>query len=225
MTRSLPPRPGRRRTRQRPPLLLLVAFGALAAAGLAALIATGIDDGSTDAAEAPEASIAPVTVDGGPLPPFAPAGADPAVGEPAPVLRGTTLDGDEITVPTSGRPAVLLFVAHWCPHCQAEVPEVQDRLDDGALPEQVDLVTVSTGIDPDRPGYPPSAWLAREGWSAPTVTDSHSDAAEGYGLSSFPYWVVVDADGDVVARHAGRVTSAGFDALVAAAQDPAEGAR
>lgn len=216
--RHVPPRP-RAGRRQRPPVLLLAVAGSLLVAGLVALILSGVED---DTSEPDESSVTPASVTGNALPALPEGGTDPAVGEPAPVVRGEGLNGEETAAPRSGQPTVLLFVAHWCPHCQAEVPEVQEWLDSDSLPDEVNLVAVSTAIDPARPNYPPSDWLDREGWSAPTVTDSTSAAAEAFGLTSFPYWVAVDADGAVVARHAGSLTTDQLDALVMVAQQGSE---
>ena len=51
-------------------------------------------------------------------------GADPALGARLPTLTGTGLDGKPLTIGPSGKPQVILIVAHWCPHCQAEVPRL-----------------------------------------------------------------------------------------------------
>ena len=71
----------------------------------------------------------------------------------------------------------------------------------------------------ERPNYPPSAWLAREGFTIPTLADdAKSSAASAYGLTSFPYFVAMDAKGNVVARVSGELTEAQFDDLVAKAK-------
>jgi cytochrome c biogenesis protein CcmG, thiol:disulfide interchange protein DsbE len=155
----------------------------------------------------------PATVEGTPLPPLPEAGADPAVGATLPVLSGTTLDGDAITIPEPGRPTMIVFLAHWCPHCQAEVPVVQRWVDDGGLPSDVDLVTVSTAADSRRPNHPPAAWLDREGWTAPVLVDGANTAAEAAGLTGFPFFVGVDSEGEVVSRTSGQLTEAQLTAI------------
>jgi cytochrome c biogenesis protein CcmG/thiol:disulfide interchange protein DsbE len=150
----------------------------------------------------------PATVAGTPLPPLTDPGADTAVGMPMPTLSGTGMDGAPLTIPTAGRATMIMFVAHWCPHCQAEVPVVQRWIDDGGLPDGVDLVTVSTAVDSRRPNHPPSAWLDGEGWTAPVLVDGDDAAAEAAGLTAFPFFVAVDADGTVVGRTSGELTEA-----------------
>ncbi|MGA1258568.1 MAG: hypothetical protein ACO3X0_07735, partial [Ilumatobacteraceae bacterium] len=61
-----------------------------------------------------------VVVVGDPLPKFAD-GADAALGTTAPVLEGFGFLGNQVTT-TPGTPMLLVFLAHWCPFCQKEVP-------------------------------------------------------------------------------------------------------
>jgi thiol-disulfide isomerase/thioredoxin len=219
------PRPARPAAGSRRPAIVVGIIAALVVVALVVAIAAGSGGGSTDdggsatGADVPtETGATPVTVsvEGTPLPALPDAGADPAVGQPMPVLSGTGLDGSPVQLPTTGRPTMILFVAHWCPHCQAEVPVVQDWVDAGGLPAGVDLVTVSTAADPRRPNFPPAEWLASEGWTAPVLADdADGDAAQAAGLTAFPFFVAVDADGTVAARASGELTPAQLDQFAA----------
>jgi thiol-disulfide isomerase/thioredoxin len=141
-------------------------------------------------------------VSGTPLPRFGDPANDAAVGATIPTVTSPTA-----SIAIDGRPKAVLFIAHWCPHCQAEVPRIQAWLDGGGLPADVDLVSVSTGIDPNRPNYPPEAWLQREHWSPAVVEDTTGSVADAYGLSAYPYWVFVNADGTVALRATGELTT------------------
>jgi cytochrome c biogenesis protein CcmG/thiol:disulfide interchange protein DsbE len=164
---------------------------------------TGADSGASLGGSATPA----VTVTGEALPSLPDGGTDPAVGAPMPTLSGSGLDGAPVTFPAARRPTMVMFVAHWCPHCQAEVPVVQQWVDGGGLPEGVDLVTVSTAADERRPNYPPADWLASEGWTAPVLADdADQSAARAVGLTAYPFFVAVDAEGGVVARASGELT-------------------
>ena len=145
---------------------------------------------------------------------------DPAVGMTIPTVTGKDFDGNDITIAgDDGKAKVILFVAHWCPHCQREVPLLKEHLDDVPMPDDVELLTVSTSVKPDAGNYPPQDWLESEGWSAPVLADDEaSTVAQAYGLSAFPYFVAVDADGKVVARASGELSTEEFDAAVKAAQ-------
>ncbi len=144
---------------------------------------------------------------------------DPAIGTTIPTVTGTTFAGDELTIAPDGTAKVLLFVAHWCPHCQREVPMLKEHLDDTPMPDDVELITISTSVEPSADNYPPQEWLEGIGWEVPTIADDEaSTIASTFGLSAFPYFVAVDADGKVVARATGEITAEQFDQVVAQAQ-------
>ncbi|MCH7585366.1 MAG: TlpA family protein disulfide reductase [Acidobacteria bacterium] len=151
-------------------------------------------------------------------------GSDPAVGMLAPEVSGTDFDGSPVPMTNDGRAKVILFVAHWCPHCQREVPIIQDWLDSTTLPENVDFYTISTSVSSTRENYPPSAWLEREGWTAPVILDdATSSVSNAFGLTAFPYWVFTSADGTVMARVTGGVAPSDLDVAVATIQEQATG--
>lgn len=131
---------------------------------------------------------------------------DPAVGTAAPVVDGADFEGTAVEL-ADGNPQAIVFLAHWCPHCQAEVPRVQDWLDSGGGVDGVEMVSVATSMDSTRTNYPPSEWLDNEGWSVPVIADSEpeADVYVSYGAGGFPYWVFVDADGNVVRRSSGEL--------------------
>jgi len=153
-------------------------------------------------------------VDGTALPRFTGSGSDPAVGTAAPVVHGASFSGAPVTIAADGRPKVVLFLAHWCPHCQGEVPLIQAWLNGGGAPSDVDLISVVTSISSDAPNYPPDAWLKREGWTVPVIADPTGTVADAYGLPAFPYWVLIDKTGKVRARLVGELTIADLQAAL-----------
>jgi thiol-disulfide isomerase/thioredoxin len=195
--------------------LLFLGGGAIAIVGaaIAALLLT--QGGSTPIASPSAPAASPATVTGDALPLFVATADDPAVGTPSPGFQASSFDGEPVSVSADGRAKLLLFLAHWCPHCQAEVPVVQDWVDAGRLPADVDLVSVATSIDASLPNYPPDAWLEREGWTPPTAVDPDNAIANQFGLPSFPYWVTVNADGSVAQRLTGELSPEQLDQLVA----------
>lgn len=129
---------------------------------------------------------------------------DPAAGLPAPVATGTDYDGVASSIGDADGPQLLVFLAHWCPHCQAELPHLVDLAEDGAF-DGMEAVVVLTGTNPTAPNFPPLDWLQREGWDGTVLVDEEDQAAgAAYGLSSYPYLVLVGEDGRVVARVAGE---------------------
>ncbi|HEY8546192.1 MAG TPA: thioredoxin family protein [Acidimicrobiales bacterium] len=202
------------RTRTRAASLPMVALGVVVVAAFAALVVSLVRG---EEVIDTEFDTAVATVRGASLVALPDDRADPAVGLPAPTIEGEDLDGDPVLAPTRGRPTVVLFVAHWCGHCQAEVPIVQRWLDEGRKPVGVDLVTVATAMDATRSNYPTSEWLDEEGWASPTLADGDNHAAAAYGLAAFPFWVVVGGDGKVVERRTGELTAEELDGLFATA--------
>lgn len=156
---------------------------------------------------------APV-ITGASLPAFKNPNGDPVVGMAAPEVRGTSFDGTPVAIANDGRPKVVLFITHWCPHCQDEVPIIQAWVDNGGVPDGVDLISVATSTDPAAPNYPPDAWLAREGWTVPVLDDASNSVAAAYGLSAFPFWVFIGPDGTVKARAIGALPISNLETVI-----------
>jgi thiol-disulfide isomerase/thioredoxin len=156
-----------------------------------------------------------VTVTGTPLPQLPDSGVDPAVGRPASSLSGVTFSGTPLHIINDGKPHAVIFVAHWCPHCRAEVPRIVTLARQGHIPVQV--TGVATGTDASAPNYPPSTWLAREHWPYPVLVDTgRQTAATAYGLPAYPFLVFVDANGHVAGRLSGEVAPTDLAKIFAA---------
>ncbi len=164
----------------------------------------------------------PVTVTGDPLPPLGTDGSVDALegqGVAAPSATALTMAGDEVVLGTgadSGQ--VLVFLAHWCPVCQQEVPMLAEYVAAGLVPDGVELVAVMTGLDPGRPNWPPDTWLEREGLEATVVRDSENgDLMRAFGIGAYPGWAVIAPDGTLVGRRTGLLDEAGVTTLLEAA--------
>lgn len=153
------------------------------------------------------------TVDGPGLPGFVSEAGDPAIGATAPQVVGADFDGRRVTIGDGGA-EIVVFLASWCPSCQAEVPKIVQWVGAGNLPENVRLTAVATLHDRQRGNWPPQTWLQRENWPAPVLVDDvESSVAGAYGLSGTPYTVAI-RDGEIVARIAGPINADGFNRLV-----------
>ena len=159
---------------------------------------------ATSAAASAAADLEPIII-GTPLPKFDGSVPDPAAGLAAPVVNGFDHSGQPVAIAPTGRVTMVIFAAHWCPHCQREIPLLQAWVDAGGLSPDVDIVTVSTAIDPTLPNYPPEDWFAREHWTAPVMVDPTNTVAAAYGLPGYPYFVILDGAGDVYARLTGEI--------------------
>jgi cytochrome c biogenesis protein CcmG, thiol:disulfide interchange protein DsbE len=197
-------------------LLIAAVVGVIAVLGVIVALVVGGDDGGGDGGDVD--MYRPVTVDGGALAPFTQEMRlgemdDPAVGEAVPVVSGVDYDGNEVTIdPATDGPTMVILVAHWCPHCNNEIPVLNDWRDSGEIPEELNIVGVSTGVSSDAPNYPPDEWLVEKDWQWSVLADdrppddeSPPPAMGAYGGTSYPTMVLIDADGRVRSRLSGEV--------------------
>ena len=138
-----------------------------------------------------------------------------AIGETAPTVIGEDFDGNEVRIENDGRAKAIVLLAHWCPHCQDEVPAVQAWLDSGGGVEGVDMYSISTAMNSSRDNYPPSEWLNREGWTVPVIRDNSNNSVHtAYGSGGFPFWVFVNSDGTVALRVAGATSIENLESIM-----------
>ena len=162
--------------------------------------------GATEVVETAVISSAPLCSwadDGCPL------DADPAIGTPAPLFATRGPDGTDVAGPGTDR--LVVFVAHWCDFCDADLDVLATAAD------ELDILLVSTGQNPEAARWPPSAWLADAGWTGPVaVDDLTASIAQAYGVRGLPFVVAVGPTGEVVARDSGAQTLDSLRALAGA---------
>ena len=193
-----------------------VAIGAIVLLAVVAIVVVQFQGGDDGAAPGQTQA---VTVTGNSLPRLGAGGNDAAVGQMAPELSGANFLGEPVQIRNDGRGKVLVFAAHWCPHCQAEVPRLVDWLKDNKLPDGVDLYAIATGTDETAPNYPPQSWLEEVGWGKPVLADSSEDTAAGaMGLSAYPFFVAINPSGQVMFRESGEISMEEFQRLLTLAR-------
>lgn len=132
---------------------------------------------------------------------------DPARGKIAPVVTGFGFDGAPLTIAPTGKPMLLVFLAHWCPHCNAEIPRLIEWKESGAMPGDLEVIGVSTGARDDAPNWPPSQWVVDKAWPWPVMADSEDQgAALAFGVSGYPGLILLNGDGKVLARRSGEAS-------------------
>lgn len=206
-----------KRGKSRTPLIIGVALAVMVLIGVVALVASNSNESKDASPYTPTTGSSgsqPATVTGTDLPTLGDPSNDPAVGKDAPAITGSDFEGQPITITNDGKPKAILFLAHWCLHCQREVSTLTPWLKAGKAPKGVDLYSVSTAVSADRPNYPPQRWLESEGWPVPVVNDVDGRAAEAYGLSAFPFWTLVDGNGKVVMRFSGEASTGQVEKLL-----------
>ena len=109
---------------------------------------------------------------------------------------------------TDERPTIFLFVAHWCPYCQNEIPIVKNWVQNEQLFDHgINIVLVVTNTNPDKSNYPPDLWLNNEEWGYPVIYDDNlSTLGKYFGVPAFPYWVFTEPDGTIAFRYAGSLS-------------------
>lgn len=193
---------------------IAIAVGIVLVAAALLFAAFGLgDDTDSDAPTLDEVAGSP-TVEGDALPQL-PDGADPAVGAPAPRVEGADFDGEPVEIDPE-QPTIVVFMASWCPACDADLPELTELLESGELPDDVEVISVSTSHAPDRPNWPPQDWFADAGYPGDIVVDdADGTIATAYGMSATPFWAFLQ-DGQVVGRAAGQLP---MDAVTGVAAD------
>ncbi len=179
----------------------------------AAAIAIGMSSGSSAPAPSDgQATIITgqfqdVTITGSPLPNLT-KDDDPALGTPAPGLSGFDFRGNTVNIntPESRANTLMVFLAHWCPACNEEVPKLIEWREQGLIPPTLRVVGITTGSRNDAPNWPPSDWISEMKWPFEVLADSEEQtAALAYGLNAYPFMALVDANGIVQSRFSGVV--------------------
>lgn len=142
---------------------------------------------------------------------------DAAIGETLASFQAQTINGEVFNSIEPGVARIYSVLAHWCPFCQQELPEITDWLAENDLGDDVEFVAASVAVDPARDNYPPADWFASEGFDGTIIVDStQGQLLELLGTQSFPFLVAVNASGEVVDRFSGLSTAADLDAALAA---------
>jgi thiol-disulfide isomerase/thioredoxin len=197
--------------------LKVILYIVLVVVGIAGAVSLGTAGGSTtpsaDSAVTVPGGVAAaefqkVTTTGDALPQLPESGDDPAVGKAAPTLTGYDLAGRpaKIDPGSDGKATMLVFLAHWCPHCNAEVPVLNEWKEKGLVPTNLRVVGITTASRPDQANWPPSKWLVAKKWTFDQFADSEKqDASAAYGVGGYPFLVFIDAAGNVTSRTSGEV--------------------
>ena len=82
-------------------------------------------------------------------------------------------------------------------------------------PSITNFGSILTSINSGQPNYPPDKWVKSEGWQFQSFTDNElSGVAQHFGIRGFPFWVLIDSDGDIVTRLSGSYTKDQFEIIL-----------
>jgi Peroxiredoxin len=193
---TLAARSTRRQNRSRGRLanLALMTVTAIAIIGLAYLA-----NGPTTAA-----GVTPVDVTG------VPTGAGPVVGQPAPDLVATTVDGKPFRLGDfAGSPVWLTFGASWCQPCRAENPDIQAAYlrfqERGVVVVQVYMSEDSTTV---------TDYADRVGLTYIKVPDPDTRLASEYRILGIPSHFFIDRSGVLHEMKVGTLDSEAMDTVL-----------
>jgi thiol-disulfide isomerase/thioredoxin len=197
-------------SRARAILIIATVVVVVVVLGVVAITVTssGDDDDSGGSTTTAVSQFGTVTVTGDPLP-QGEAPDDPDVGKQVPTITGADYTGKPVSIePGKDGPLMIVVMAHWCPHCNAEVPKLVAWQQSGKVPAGLNVVGVSTAARDNAPNYPPSSWIADTmKWPWPVIADDEQQtAAAALGTTGYPFVMFVDAQGKLMFRVAAELS-------------------
>jgi cytochrome c biogenesis protein CcmG/thiol:disulfide interchange protein DsbE len=130
------------------------------------------------------------------------------VGNPAPAIASTTLDGAAFDLASlHGRPVIVNFWGPSCVPCRDEFPLFMAKLAEHAS-DGLAIVGVLTYDGPDDA----KAFMAKYGATWPTVLDADGAIRTAYRVAARPQSYFIDRSGVLRKIQVGQVTAADFEA-------------
>lgn len=131
------------------------------------------------------------------------------IGKPAPEFALPASDGSTVTLSSlRGKEVLLDFWSIYCGPCKLEMPMIEEV---GHEYEDRGVVVLGISLDPADES---KSWLARNGRTLRTVTDSEFTASEAYSVPGIPALVMVGRDGKVEHYWEGTVEKAALQAAL-----------
>ncbi len=129
------------------------------------------------------------------------------IGEPAPAIVGTTLDGAAFDLAAlRGRPVIVNFWGPSCVPCRDEFPQFLAKL---AEHEADGLAIV--GVLTDDPEQPARDFIADYGATWPTIVDPDKALKTAYRVAARPQTYFVDGQGVLRSIQIGQASDADFE--------------
>ena len=194
-----------------------ILYVVLVVVGIAGAVALGTSGGSSDTTTdtvvtvpggVQPAEYQKVSSTGGLLAPLPESGADTETGKSVAVLKGYDLQGRPVTIDPAGegKATMVVFLAHWCPHCNREIPVLNKWRESGEVPTGLRVVGITTASKADQANWPPSKWMTAMKWPFEVMADSEAqEAAAAYGVAGYPFIAFVGANGKITARTSGEI--------------------
>lgn len=143
-----------------------------------------------------------------------------AVAEPAPAIRGRTLDGETVSLSDyRGKIVVVNLWASWCGPCRREQPELE-RVWRDFKGKAVQFL----GIDVRDEAAGARAFRDEFGVTYPSLFDPSSEIAAKFKIQVLPSTLLIDSNGKIAFRLSGRVDAPLLTRLIEQIRNTAAGA-
>jgi thiol-disulfide isomerase/thioredoxin len=125
-------------------------------------------------------------------------------GKALPSATIKTLEGQNINVQElgeSGKITVLSFWATWCSPCKKELDAIMDYYEEWQ--EEYDMELIAISVDDARTAAKIPAMVEQKGWEYRILLDSQKQFQNAANITSVPYTMLLDAEGNIVFEHTG----------------------
>ena len=134
-------------------------------------------------------------------------GGEAHTGQPAPAIKGTTLDGAALDLAAyRGKPIVVNFWASWCTPCRDEFPMLKAQLATLGPADGLVLIGVLYKDQADLA----KPFVADMGATWPTIPDPDGAIAAAYRVVAPPQTYFIDKDGVLRGIQIGEVLASDF---------------
>ena len=130
------------------------------------------------------------------------------IGNALPGVQLTNLEGKAVKIGSPGKVTVINFWATWCPHCRAELPELENFA--RKYGSEVNFYAVN--IQESRDVV--AGYLKQNSLNMPVVLDLQGEIARMFRISAIPTTIVADKQGVIQFRKSGTVTSSELEGVI-----------
>ena len=126
-----------------------------------------------------------------------------------PAVSLKTIDGSTVSCDTlnnGGKPFIVDFFATWCKPCNRELSAIAEVYEEWQEETGVKIFAVS--IDQAQNIHKVKPLVDQNEWEYDVLLDPNSELLKAFGGQMIPYVVVVDGNGNIVAKHSGYTDGA-----------------
>lgn len=120
------------------------------------------------------------------------------VGDKAPAIQATTIDGQKVSLDGLGseKPLFIVFWTTWCPYCEASIPRLKE-IYSAYSPKDMTFLSINPGVNDSL--HKTQLYVEKHQLPYPVVYDEGGVISKSYGVNGVPTIIIVDKN-DIV-RH------------------------